>query len=203
MIGTARKNENSVATWRESPKTIPPMIVAPEREVPGMSEKHCASPTLSASFQSMSSTRVTRGAPVALVPALDREDRERAHDERDRHAHRVEEVRLDLRLEREPHDRGGQEGHDEVRREALLHRIAREARERRAKRARYSQHTARIAPSWITMSKTLPFSSFRPSRSETMIRCPVEEIGQELGEALDHSKQERVGERGQIHRGVV
>src|SRR5258706_5641650 len=47
----------------------------------------------------------------------------------------------------------------------------------RANRARYSQQTARIAPSWITMSKTLPFSSFSPRRSETRMRCPVEEIG--------------------------
>jgi hypothetical protein len=107
---------------------------------------------------------------VALVPGLDREDREGAHDERDRHAHRVEEVRLDRRLEGEAHDRRGQEGHEEVRREALLHRVEAMPEKAFAKRARYSQHTARIAPSWITMSKTLPFSSFAPSRSETMIR---------------------------------
>src|SRR5947209_6449173 len=32
----ARKNENSVAAVRESPKSMPPMIVAPERDVPGL-----------------------------------------------------------------------------------------------------------------------------------------------------------------------
>ena len=63
MMGTARKKENSVAASRDSPKIIPPMMVAPERDVPGISEKHCARPTFSASFQFMSSTRITRGDP--------------------------------------------------------------------------------------------------------------------------------------------
>jgi DNA-binding response OmpR family regulator len=67
---------------------------------------------------------------VAYVPALDREDRDRAHHQRDRDAHRVEEVGLDLRLESEAHDGGGHERHREVGGEALLHRIGREARER-------------------------------------------------------------------------
>src|SRR5260221_14224022 len=42
MIGTARKKENSVATWRERPNIIPPMIVAPDRDVPGRSAEHGA-----------------------------------------------------------------------------------------------------------------------------------------------------------------
>src|SRR5205809_277335 len=64
MTGIARKKENSVATARDSPKSMPPMIVAPERDVPGISEKHCAIPTLSASFHVMSYTLITRGAPL-------------------------------------------------------------------------------------------------------------------------------------------
>ena len=44
----------AVATARDSPNTMPPMMVAPERDVPGMSEKHWAMPTASASFQVMS-----------------------------------------------------------------------------------------------------------------------------------------------------
>jgi len=50
-VGTARKNENSVAAGRDKPKSMPPMMVAPEREVPGIRAKHCAMPTLSASRQ--------------------------------------------------------------------------------------------------------------------------------------------------------
>ena len=60
------ENENWVATSRERPKSIPPMMVAPVREVPGMSEKHCATPTISASFHVIESTAVTRGAPWRL-----------------------------------------------------------------------------------------------------------------------------------------
>ena len=108
---------------------MPPMIVAPERDVPGMSEKHCAMPDLERVLPRHLVHAGHARRAVALVPALDREDHERAHDERDGHAHRVEEVGLDLRLEGEAHDRGGQEGHEEVHREALLHRIAGEARE--------------------------------------------------------------------------
>ncbi len=59
-VGTARKKENSVAARRDSPNSNPPMMVAPEREVPGISAKHCATPTFSASSQVMSSTDSTR-----------------------------------------------------------------------------------------------------------------------------------------------
>src|SRR4249920_3147327 len=81
MIGTARKNENSVATWRDSPKSIPPMIVAPERDVPGMSAKHCARPTFRASPHVIASTLVTRGAPWRLYQRSRQEGHEQVHGE--------------------------------------------------------------------------------------------------------------------------
>ena len=62
MVGMARKKENSVAALRDNPVNRPPMMVAPEREVPGMSENTWATPSLSASRQSMSSTSVMRGS---------------------------------------------------------------------------------------------------------------------------------------------
>src|SRR5215207_9597996 len=37
--------------------------------------------------------------------------------------------------------------------------------------------TARIAPVWIAMSKTLAFSSSKPSSAPARIRWPVDEIG--------------------------
>ena len=55
MVGIARKNENSVAARRDKPKKIPPIMVAPEREVPGIIAKACAKPTFSASRQVISS----------------------------------------------------------------------------------------------------------------------------------------------------
>ena len=43
-IGTAAKNENSAAAFRESPTTIPPIIADAERDIPGQSAKHCTHP---------------------------------------------------------------------------------------------------------------------------------------------------------------
>ena len=39
ITGIARKKENSADAVRDTPVSIPPSIVAPEREVPGISDK--------------------------------------------------------------------------------------------------------------------------------------------------------------------
>ncbi len=39
MVGMAKKNENSVATYLEVPTRMAPKMVAPEREVPGISDR--------------------------------------------------------------------------------------------------------------------------------------------------------------------
>jgi len=39
MVGIASKKENSVATGLDSPEINPPIIVAPERDVPGIIAK--------------------------------------------------------------------------------------------------------------------------------------------------------------------
>jgi len=44
MTGMARKNVNSAATVREQPRMRPPMIVEPEREVPGTMESTWKTP---------------------------------------------------------------------------------------------------------------------------------------------------------------
>src|SRR5256885_13272919 len=56
-IGMPRKNENSVAACREAPNHSPPIIVAPEREVPGQSARHCTKPIFSASIRLICSAR--------------------------------------------------------------------------------------------------------------------------------------------------
>ena len=61
ITGTARKNENSVATLRSKPHIMPPIMVLPEREVPGIRASICAKPTTSASLTLISSTLVTLG----------------------------------------------------------------------------------------------------------------------------------------------
>ena len=47
-FGMLMKKENSVATVREVPTSIPPMMVEPEREVPGMRESTWKQPILKA-----------------------------------------------------------------------------------------------------------------------------------------------------------
>ena len=40
MVGIAKKKENSVATIRDAPKIIAPIIVEADLEVPGIMDKH-------------------------------------------------------------------------------------------------------------------------------------------------------------------
>ena len=54
MIGMARKNVNSAATARVQPRMRPPMMVEPEREVPGTSESTWNRPMPSAVPQPIS-----------------------------------------------------------------------------------------------------------------------------------------------------
>ena len=45
------------------------------------------------------------------------------------------------------------------------------------KRDRNNQHTAKMAPNWITISKILPRSSLKFNKSPTTIKCPVLDMG--------------------------
>ena len=60
------ERKNRWLPWRDRPSSMPPMMVAPLRLVPGIMARHCTNPTFSASFQSMSSASRTR---TALPPA--------------------------------------------------------------------------------------------------------------------------------------
>ncbi len=74
---------------------MPPMIVAPEREVPGISANACATPTFvrvdDGVIPAPSSTRTQ--TDLQRRP-LRPQDHERADDERDRHRHRREQAAL-------------------------------------------------------------------------------------------------------------
>ena len=58
MTGMARKNVNSAATARVQPSSRPPMIVDPERDVPGTSERTWKQPMPIAVLYVTSSTLV-------------------------------------------------------------------------------------------------------------------------------------------------
>ena len=55
MTGIPKKKENSAEALRETPSHNAPMIVAPERDVPGINAKHCNSPICSAVTRPISS----------------------------------------------------------------------------------------------------------------------------------------------------
>ena len=57
MVGMARKKENSAAAPRLRPRSIAPRIVAPDREVPGIMERHWNRPMYTATDQEMSPVR--------------------------------------------------------------------------------------------------------------------------------------------------
>ena len=72
MTGIARKNVNSAATGRAQPRARPPMIVEPEREVPGTSESTWKRPMPIAVFHERSSRVcvVARASAPACADAL-------------------------------------------------------------------------------------------------------------------------------------
>ena len=66
ITGTARKNVYSDASSLEHPSRIPPMMVAPEREVPGTMERSWKTPIYSAFFQVISLIFVADSVLVLL-----------------------------------------------------------------------------------------------------------------------------------------
>ena len=57
MVGMARKKENSAAALRLRPRSMAPKMVAPEREVPGIMDKHWNRPMYTATDQDISLVR--------------------------------------------------------------------------------------------------------------------------------------------------
>src|SRR5579883_3182773 len=66
IVGNASRKENSVAAGRLTPRSNPPMIVAAERDVPGISESTWANPITSASFHVIESTVIVRFSSLVL-----------------------------------------------------------------------------------------------------------------------------------------
>ena len=61
ITGIARKNVNSAATYRDVPSKSAPTIVAPERDVPGISESTCHPPMSNAVCHDSCDSFVTFG----------------------------------------------------------------------------------------------------------------------------------------------
>ena len=72
ITGTARKNVYSAATSRDVPMRMPPRMVAPERDVPGMSASTWNTPMSSASDQRSEAMEFTRGLRLRLYRSTNR-----------------------------------------------------------------------------------------------------------------------------------
>ena len=104
------------------------MMVAPERDVPGMSANACAMPILRASLQRIwSMLSIFTVARIAALSPLRPENHQGADDECRCDRNRREEVGLDHAAKREPENRRGQKGDDEIDHEALRRAIGEEA----------------------------------------------------------------------------
>src|SRR5574343_453682 len=170
----ARKKENSVAALRDRPKSRPPMMVAPEREVPGINANAWAIPSLKASTTDISSTVCTRMTCW----------RRSAH--RITNAPRMKVVATAIGLNRlalialpkaRPRMASGRKATNRLRMNLRAAGSDVAPWATLSSRSRYSQTTARMAPNWITISNNLPRSSLKFSKSPARIKCPVDEMG--------------------------
>ena len=176
------------------------MIVAPEREVPGMSEKHCANPTLSASGQRISSTDVMRGAPwrayqrstakIAIAPTTSAIATLTG----------LKRKALISRWKARPTSAAGRNATSEVRREPLLHRVARDAGEgageARAVFPADGEDRAQLDHDVEDLALLVVHAEEVGDDDEVAGGGD----GKELGEAFHHAQDERVQERGDFHR---
>jgi hypothetical protein len=154
----ARKKENSVAARRDSPNSMPPMMVAPERDVPGMSANACARPILSASVARMSSTSsMCGGARVRARRSTHRMTKPPAMNAIAT-GRGANSTALIARLNSRPRMAAGRKAIARLMAKRCACRSRGSPAITRARRARYSQHTARMAPAWITISNALACS---------------------------------------------
>ena len=185
--GIARKNDSRVAVTRSRPRSRPAVIVAPDRETPGMRAKHCTSPMTSASAQgdrprSRAAPGVGAGARPTTITALQSDQRgghdpqvaQRAGDEvagqqpddRDRHrpemtnqAEPVVERPRGPRRPPSPRTQADDDPHDVL--------------------GEVDQRRRRSRPIWMIAVKAVTAGSSigRPSSFSAMVRWPVLETG--------------------------
>ena len=198
IVGIARKNENSAAAGRSSPISMPPTIVAPDRDTPGISASVWQTPMPNAWPIGVSSTSRTsargrnRSTTSMTMPPSDERDgdhrealvehalhevrQQRAGDERREHGddqHQRETPRLRARRQAGDHveDLRAVEPHD---------------REDRAELDHHGEHAARI----VEAEQALADQQMRRRRHR-----------QELGEALHDAEQRGLTSSDRGHDG--
>ena len=173
MVGIARKNENSVAVFLSSPKTNPPMIVAPDLEIPGKSDKTWAKPTPNARRGDMLSNSDIFGflfflsiININTPPKINAATTVRILK---RYAFIHECIKRPITAA----------GKNAVNRLPVNLLDSADPRFRMTEMSfsLYIQTTAKIAPSWMNISKTFALSPVKESRLPASMRWPVDETG--------------------------
>ena len=177
MVGMARKKENSAAERLSAPISSAPTMVAPERDMPGITARHWKRPILQAERQREIHRR--RGSSASARSRSIQSSTNAAEDQHDADQHRrFEQHRLDevMRERRRRPPPAGRRAGRRGRSGACAGRWGRSTQDLdRAGRNR-RERIARIAPSWIRTSKALPVDS-KPRKWPASRICPVEETG--------------------------
>ncbi len=171
IVGMARKNENSVAALRDRPNSMPPMMVEPERLVPGIRAKDWAKPTLRASSAVIWSTVSTRGGVARwrwrcsthrmMTPPTTRAIATGTGWNRSS---------VIVALNSTPMMAAGRKAMTTLRAKRCWSGSEPSPENRRVTRSRYSQTTASTAPSWITILNTVSLTPVKLSNSPARIR---------------------------------
>ena len=157
---------------------MPPMIVAPERDVPGISANACAKPIFSASVQRSSSTlrmrtlsgllRCRRSAQrMTSAPAMNAAATGTGANSR----------ALIAPPKASPSTAAGRKAIRRFSTKRCAPRSRGSPRATAKSLARYSQQTATMAPAWMTISNSFARSPVKFSSDPATIRWPVEDTG--------------------------
>ena len=162
---------------------MPPMMVAPEREVPGISAKHCAKPTFSASSQRHG---LRAFHPRRALASVDQQNDDAADDEGERDRDRLEEMGLDeARRPASPSTAAGMKATTRLR-----HSCEIDPEEPRAVFPQHGEHRAGL-------DRDVEHVAARVIEAEQVAgedQVAGARDRQELGEPLDDAEDERVKE---------
>ncbi len=197
------------------------MMVAPEREVPGISANAWAKPTLSASFQSISSTESIRAPPdeeaaAAFAaaaaaawprrpapPPLDPQDDEPTDDESHRHGQRTKQESLDVTAEREPEQRRRHERHEHIDGEALRLRLRGEAGKHRGEAHPIFPDDGQHCPCLDGNGKDLALLVIEIEQVPGQDQVARGGNRKEFRKPFDDAEHQGFEQQGQVHRALL
>ena len=184
------------------------------RRFPGQAEQHGADDRRAGARRAgdqrkaLRETHLERIVPGHVVDALDPraprapldpQDHECAGDERGRHRHRPEEMRLDQAPEQQAKDRRRDEGYHQVRDEPLRGAVRGEPREHREKLRAVLPHDREHRAGLDREIERLRLLAVEAEQIGGEDQVAGARDRQELGEAFDDAEDERLEEERDIH----